>query len=248
MRIGYFVAVTMFLFTGCNSERYMGRSSFSWAQDLENDLEFKRRDACKAFSEMPVAAKERVDALAERLADVNPGIREFCRDALIVAGDVAKPTLQRILANEDPLVRLQAAAALVAIDPADGQAKEVIAQGVVAVGNADVSALANEISVKSGAPMVVVLLNAMATGDAAQRIAVLSVLGKMRRHAKGAETKLFDVIRLDGDATVRQAAMQALLGIASAKSLRPALQDLIKDPNEDVASHAAVMLRRLGGT
>jgi HEAT repeat protein len=196
---------------------------------------------------MPVAAKEHVDALADRLSDVNPGVREFCRDALIVAGDVAKPALQRVLDNPEPLIRLQAAAALVAIDPAHGQAKNVIAQGVVAVGNADIAAFAKEIAIKSGTPVVGALLHAIATVDADQRIATIAVLGKMRSHAKEAETKLFDMMRADADASVRQAAMQALLGIASAESLRPVLQDLIKDPNEDVASHAAVMLRRLGG-
>jgi HEAT repeat protein len=213
----------------CNEPTHQGRYLSSWIRDLDSDQDYKRRQACEAIAEIGPAAAAAVPELIELLDDVNPGVREFARDALAKMGPGAIPELQPLLEREEPAMRLHATIAILEIDPKHEAAQAELVRFVTSLGNVALSTTAREQAVAIGAPIVPKLVPHLSDSYAPVRLQILETLRGMKSGASAAVPDLIAMTKTETEPELRRQLVLTLANAGTREQVEPVLRELVND-------------------
>lgn len=248
--VSWMIALTALVVVGCNQPRFMGRTMGSWVMDLESDNDYARRAACEAIATAGPAGAPAVVGMAKLLDDVNEGVQIYAVKGLSAVGPAAITELENVLAREQlPNVRLNAATALVQIDPSHAGGRDALYAAFTGTGNAKIARDAGHVIVRQKGALVALLLKGIHDTYEPIRIASARLIGKI---GTPAATAIEPMIKLILDNTqppmVRRNLVSALATVASKEKAAPVFQALVDNEEEDgdVSSMAGDMLRYIG--
>lgn len=239
-------AVVLFLASCEKQPTYQTRTLSSWAYDLEAKDAFKRQAACEAMGKMGPPAAASIAAMVKLLEDPEPSVQAYCQIALGKMGPAAVQQLEPLLNRPEPQLRIHASAALVAIDPAHAQAGEVLAKAATGLGEEELAKRAQQDVVALGARGAQLMVPYLKDPYAPVRLQTIKMLGQMEKSAQVAVQPLMEQVEKGTDLEHRVAAMKALARISDRETLEPFYRGLLKDPAEEIADNAAVLLQFIG--
>ncbi len=244
------LAVVAALF-GCDATEYQGRPLSSWLSELDDEHDYKRRNALLAVTGIAREGKPKprafIDALpkvAALLDDPNPGVQEYARDALVAVDGPARDLLFRAMDRPKANLRFHGAVGVLALERENESAMRVLLQTLTMHGAPELAAEAQAALVALGAPAVEPLIDALDERDRTTQLLAVQTLGKMEGAARDAVPTLHAIARTDLDEELRVAALFAIARIASPEQGIAIFEELRRSAPERVASQAAVMLRR----
>lgn len=230
----------------CKEEpKHLSRTLSAWAHDLDNQEDYKRKQACESLAAIGPASEAYVDKLVTLLDDTNEGVREFCEVALKKIGPAAVPALAQALSHELPHVRLHAAAALVGIDAKHAGATSELAKAFTGIGNAALAEKARGVLVKLGEPAVDIILPETKSSYKPVRMLAIQTMGQLEAKAAAAIPAFTEMLK-DADVEVRVEAMKVIAKIAPRETAAPLLEAMTKDPVEQVGMQAGHLLKLIG--
>jgi HEAT repeat protein len=248
--LSWMIALASLVVVGCNEPRFMGRTMGSWMMDLENDNDYARRAACEAIATAGAAGAPAVPAMAKLLDDVNDGVQTYAVKALAAVGPLAIPELEKVLAQEQvPNVRLNAATALVQIDPTNKSGRDALYAAFTGTGNAKIARDAGHIIVRQKGALVDLLLMGVQDTYEPIRIDSARLMGKIGRPAAAAIEPMVKLIQDESQpAMLRRTLVSALATVATKEQAAPVFQALVdnEEGDGDVTSMAGDMLRYIG--
>jgi HEAT repeat protein len=217
---------------------------------LDGDDRDRTRIAMQSLERIGPAAQPAVSRLLRFVESENVQYQRSAIGALAAIGDAkAVPILLKLLSNQNPYVRTEAADAIMRIEPmSQGNAKAVLDSLTIPTDPPQYQINEHTLArIAAVVPEIVSRLAAMTSNpDPNVRVRAVRELGDLGSANKEAVPQLLQAMR-DSDALVRSAAARAL-GVSDnprIKEVREALLPGLEDPAHDVRASAAYSLASL---
>lgn len=245
--------------------RFLGKTAAHWLADLTHPDSTLRRSAAFALSQLGEHGASAAPALFRLLRDPDPSVRAEAAQALgglrrSVWVQVVDALRERLSEDDDPRVRRSAAFAL-------GNLAEAISSGNAEIRGPVQEALVRalqdaEPAVRQNAawalgefgdnpPTVAIerLIELLHDADELVRRDVASALGTLRPPIRVAVRPLFNLLQIDPEVVVRQAALTSLVNVVDPADtfVVHALRALVNEEDAELARPAALALANIGG-